>query len=260
MKNNKIYYLKVFKVCREDIFPQIPAGFMIFLALMILTGCAGLQEAREIKEAPMPPKYVEAKPKEYQPAEGSLWRDRATLYEDRKARRVNDVVTVLISETSAATKKATTNASRDSSADYGITNFFGMNPDYGVQGWALLKDFYHSGNVFAPAVSGTGASNFKGTGDTARQGSITASISARVVEVLPNQNLVLESRKEILVNNEKEILVFKGMIRVDDISPTNTVLSRNVANAQIYLVGNGVLDDKQHQGWLVRFFDKVWPF
>jgi flagellar L-ring protein precursor FlgH len=208
----------------------------------------------------MPPKYIEAKAKDHQQTEGSLWRDRASLFEDRKARRVNDIVTILISETSAATKKATTNASRDSSANYGISNFFGMNPDFGVQGWALLKDFYHSGNVFSPTLTGSGKSDFKGTGDTVRQGTIKAAIAARIVEVLPNQNLVLESRKEILVNNEKEILVLKGMARPDDISPNNTIQSQFIANAQIYLVGNGVLDDKQHQGWLVRFFDKIWPF
>jgi len=81
-----------------------------------------------------------------------------------------------------------------------------------------------------------------------------------VVEVLPNSNLVLESRKEVVVNNEKEILVLRGIVRPDDIAPNNTISSQYVADAQIYLVGDGVLDDKQSQGWLVRFLDKVWPF
>ncbi len=71
---------------------------------------------------------------------------------------------------------------------------------------------------------------------------------------------IVHAQKVDLVNNEKEILVFRGLIRPDNISPNNTILSQYVADAQIYLVGNGVLDDKQSPGWLVRFLDKAWPF
>ncbi|HAK89953.1 MAG TPA: flagellar biosynthesis protein FlgH [Nitrospiraceae bacterium] len=233
--------------------------FSLFTALF---GCAsGLQEARDIKEAPMPPRYIETKGKDVYSTEGSLWHNNASLFEDRKAKRVNDLVTVLISERSAASKKATTNAKRDSKDnDYEVSDFFGMNTDFGLQKLPIASGFYKGANVFTPSVSGTGKSDFKGNGDTTREGTLTATITAKVVEVLPNSNLVIESRKEILVNNEKEILVFRGLIRPDNVSPTNTVLSQYVADAQIYLVGDGVLDDKQSPGWLVRFLDKAWPF
>lgn len=231
------------------------------LLLALLTGCAsGLQEARDIKEAPMPPRYVETKEKEVYSTEGSLWHNRASLFEDRKAKRVNDLVTVLISEKSAASKKATTTADKDSSGDYDMTKFFGMNTDFGLQNLPMANGFYKGTNVFSPSAKGTGKSKFKGNGDTTREGTLTATITAKVVEVLPNSNLVIESRKEILVNNEKEILVFRGLIRPDNISPINTILSQYVADAQIYLIGDGVLGDKQSPGWLVRFLDKVWPF
>jgi flagellar L-ring protein precursor FlgH len=227
----------------------------------VLIGCSSrLQEAREIKNAPMPPRYIATKDKETLSAEGSLWRDGASLFEDRKARRVNDLVTVLISEQSAASKKATTNAGRDSSGDYGLENLFGMNTDFQAQTLPFARGFYKGKNVFAPSVKGSAKSEFAGDGDTSREGKVSARITAKVVEVLPNGNLVLESRKEILVNNEKEILVFKGIIRPDDVSSTNTVQSQYVADAQIYLVGDGVLDDKQSPGWLARFLDNVWPF
>jgi flagellar L-ring protein precursor FlgH len=81
-----------------------------------------------------------------------------------------------------------------------------------------------------------------------------------VIEVLPNSNLVIESRKEVVVNNDKEIMVLRGVIRPEDISTNNTIYSYQVADAQIYLVGDGVLDDKQSQGWLTRLLDKAWPF
>lgn len=111
-----------------------------------------------------------------------------------------------------------------------------------------------------PDCKGSAASTFKGAGDTARQGTLQGTITAKIIEVLPNSNMVLESRKEIVANNEKEILVLRGIVRPDDILPNNTISSRLVADAQIYLVGDGVLDDKQSQGWLVRIMDKVWPF
>jgi flagellar L-ring protein precursor FlgH len=72
--------------------------------------------------------------------------------------------------------------------------------------------------------------------------------------------MVVESRKEVVVNNEKQIVVLRGIVRPDDISTSNTIISTYIADAQIYLVGDGVLADKQSQGWLVRALDSVWPF
>ncbi|MEW5744035.1 MAG: flagellar basal body L-ring protein FlgH [Nitrospirota bacterium] len=213
-------------------------------------GCSGLREARDIKDAPMPPKYVESRQREFQPSEGSLWKDSASLFEDRKARRINDLVTILVTERTTASKTATTNANRESSADYAITQLpSGMR----INNLPLVNDLTNG-------VRGNGTSDFAGKGDTSREGRMTATITAKVIEVLPNDNLVLEARKEVVVNNEKEIIVFRGIVRPDDISPTNTILSQNVADAQIYLVGDGVLNDKQSQGWLVRLLDQVWPF
>jgi flagellar L-ring protein precursor FlgH len=232
-----------------------------------LLGCAhGLRDAREIKSAPMPPKYIETvkpeRPAE-RPAylsEGSLWIDRASLYEDRRARRVNDLVTVLVNERSMASKRAATDTARESSADYGLDDFFGMNRDFNIHNLPLLSGFYKNRNIFSPTVRGQASSDFAGEGDTRREGRLVGTITAKVVEVLPNSNLIIESRKEIVVNNEKEILVLKGIVRPDDISHNNTVLSQYVANAQIYFVGDGVLDDKQSPGWLVRLLDRTWPF
>lgn len=94
--------------------------------LAALTACSGIREAREIKKAPMPTRYIETKSKDQSVSEGSLWADRATLFEDAKARRVNDLLTILITETTAASKTAATNASRDSSGSYSLTNLLGM--------------------------------------------------------------------------------------------------------------------------------------
>jgi flagellar L-ring protein FlgH len=228
------------------------------LLLCFMVGCSGLKDAREIRSAPMPQKYIATKEIEPVTPDGSLWRDSASFFEDRKAKRVNDLLTILITETTTATKTASTNAKRDSSAKYGIDDLFGLNLDFKMQTLPLIKEYY-TGN-FSPSASGKANSAFAGKGDTARSGKLTATITAKVVEVLPNSNMVIESRKEVIVNNEKEIVVLRGIVRPDDISTNNTILSQYVGDAQIYLVGDGVLDDKQSQGWLVRILDNVWPF
>ncbi|MEN2994868.1 MAG: flagellar basal body L-ring protein FlgH [Thermodesulfovibrio sp.] len=236
---------------------------LILLSLFIffLISCSSeLKQIREIKEAGMPPKYYPEISQAQTKTEGSLWTNRASLYEDKKARRVNDLVTIIINESTSAKKTASTTASRNSSTNYGVDTLFGMNTDFNIQNLPIINAFYKAGNVFSPSVKGSATSNFKGSGDTARTGNIIGTITAKVVEVLPNGNLVIESRKEIIVNNEKEILVLRGIIRPDDISQNNTVLSQYVADAQIYLVGEGTIGDKQSQGWLVRFLDKIWPF
>jgi flagellar L-ring protein FlgH len=231
-----------------------------FFLLTFLSGCAGLKDAREIKAAPMPPKYYASKEPEVVPQDGSLWHDSSSYYEDRKAKRVNDLLTILITENSSATNTASTTDSRDSTAKYAVNDLFGAKTDFGLQTWPLIKKLYAPGASFTPSASGNSTSAFTGKGDTSRQGTLTAVITAKVIEVFPNSNMVVESRKEVVVNNEKQIVVLRGIVRPDDITTNNTILSQNVADAQIYLVGDGVLADKQSQGWLVRFLDGIWPF
>ncbi len=220
--------------------------FCLFLSIA-LSACSDLKEMREVKNAPMPPKYVEVKEKETS-AEGSLWSDRASLYEDQRARRVNDIVTIVVAENTNASKKATTNTKRSSTVNDGITSLFGIPNNQ-----TLTKSL-------TAGLAASGASAFAGEGDTATATIFTDTISAKVKEVLPNHNLVIESRKETIINNDKQIIVLRGIIRPEDISATNTVNSAQVADAQIYLVGKGVVDDKQSQGWMVRLLDQVWPF
>ncbi len=208
-----------------------------------------------------PPKYVYhmEEPRDVGTV-NSLWNNKENLFIDTKARRVNDLVTINVVESLSGSGKADTETSRDSSADFNLTNFLGMNKDFNLHNAFLLKDFYKGTNVFEPVVKGSGKSEFKGEGDTNREGELIATITAKVVEVMPNGNLVLESRKELTINDEKQILILRGMVRPDDISTDNTVLSSNIADAQIYYVGDGVIQDKQRPGWLVRALDKVWPF
>ncbi len=123
-----------------------------------------------------------------------------------------------------------------------------------------IKQSPWGGRSFDPSVKGSAKSDFKGQGDTNREGSLVATLTARIVEVMPNGNLILAGRKELTINDEKQLLVLTGMVRPDDISSENVVLSSSLADAKVYYVGDGVIQDKQKPGWAVRAFDKIWPF
>lgn len=227
------------------------------LLLFLMYGCA----TPSANLPPPPPKYVHPMEENIvHRSANSLWNDSANIFEDTKARRLNDLVMISIVESLSGSGTADTNASRDSSSDYSLTKLFGMNKDFNLHNAFLLKDLFKGANIFDPSVAGSGESDFKGKGDTNREGKLVANITAKVVEVMPNGNLMLEARKELTINNEKQILVLTGLARPDDIDSNNTVLSSKIADAQIYYVGDGVIQDKQSPGWLVRIMDKVWPF
>lgn len=221
-----------------------------FLSIvLLLTGCATTPELPE-----RPPKYVYQEEKIIKPSANSLWVERASLYEDTRARRLNDLVTIRVVETIAGSGKADTNTSRKSELDAGVDTIFGIPNNLN------FKNLFGKGNTFSPSVKGSMESDFQGSGATNREGKLIGTITAKVVEVMPNGNLVIESRKEITINHEKQILVLRGMIRTEDVAVDNTVLSSKVASAEIFFVGDGIIQDKQSPGWLARIIDRVWPF
>ncbi len=234
-------------------------GFIAMsLYFISVTACASTPSS---KLPPPPPKYVyQIEEQMTLPVANSLWSDSTNLFEDRKARRLNDLVTINIIESLSGSGTADTSTSRDSSGDYKLTNLFGMQSDFGIQNLPVIKNAFGSSDSFDPSVQGSARSDFKGKGDTTREGELIATITAKVMEVLPNGNLMLEARKEITINEERQILVLRGMVRPDDISMNNMVMSNKIADAEVFYVGDGVIQDKQKPGWLVRSLDKVWPF
>ena len=227
----------------------------IFLAAMILSAALFAGCATTPTLPPPPPKYIPEKEAsgEVRTA-NSLWRDTGSILEDFRARRVNDLLTINVLESMSGSGGADTATSRNSSLDASVTAFFGMPLDLNK------SNLYGKGHTFSPTVSGEMTDDFAGKGTTNRTGTIVGTITARVVEVMPNGTLSIESRKDITINNEKQTMVLRGSVRPEDISVSNTILSTKVADAEIYLVGDGVLQDKQKPGWLVRIIDNIWPF
>lgn len=185
-----------------------------------------------------------------QTADGSLYSDaglNSYLFSDLKARRVNDILTIRVLESTTASSGADTSATRKSSKNLAIPNFFGLEDRTGSVPLANL-------------VSATSDSAFAGEGATNRQGRLSALLSARVREVLPNGDLVIEGIKELKVNNERQMLTLFGIVRTRDIAPNNVVPSTAIANMQVQLDGKGVVSDHLKPGWLYRVLTKVWPF
>ena len=220
---------------------------ILLLLVLLLGGCA--VEKADIKTTSVEdqqPKPVA----DY--SNGSIWQaGSGSLTEDLKARRRGDIITIVISETASASKQANTGTSRDSSMSAGIPNLLGLEKS------GLLKSNFTD---LAKILNASTSSSFKGAGSTSRQENLNATITARVIDVMANGNLLIEGRRNIKVNEEDQIIVLEGTVRSRDIAQDNTVNSIYVADARISYSGRGIISDRQSPGWLMNILDKIWPF
>jgi flagellar L-ring protein precursor FlgH len=179
---------------------------------------------------------------------GSLWVGQGTysnLYRDFKARQVNDVVTILVSETTEANSAADATSGKDTSAQIGFSNLFGAEKK--------LKEL-------SSAVNGSSSTSFKGAGSTTRATSLNTTITARVKGVLPNGYLVVEGIRELRLNNENQTIFISGIIRPEDVSANNIVASGTVAQMEVRVQGRGVVSQPLNPGWLYRILNGILPF
>jgi flagellar L-ring protein precursor FlgH len=187
---------------------------------------------------------------------GSLWQEengRAYLYEDLRAMRVGDILTIKIVESHKGSKSADTSAERDSTINHSLA---GSAIGYiGIPGIRLGGEARRGLGIDASA-----SNKFGGKGATNREGTLTGTISVNVTEVLPNGDLRIEGRREVTVNSEKQLMTIGGIVRRVDVDTKNTVFSSAIADAKIVYSGLGVLDDVQRPGWLVRVLDWITPF
>ncbi|MCP4716011.1 MAG: flagellar basal body L-ring protein FlgH [Deltaproteobacteria bacterium] len=249
---------------------------IVVLVLFLQTGCAGLvpgqiEQDRSVDNA-MPFEEELVTPQPYSqvrnPHQGSLWVDgssRSFLFGDNKAMSVDDIVTVRISEVADASRNATTSLKRNGSMKSNIAKFFGSDLTFGLDnlwGKNTGADTYaaRTKDPFAPDIETDSENDFNGTGSTSRKDKLIATISARVVRVYPNGNMFIKGKREVNINNEKQFIFLSGLVRPEDVSPNNVILSSNIAEAKISLSGKGVIADKQKPGYGHRLFDVLWPF
>lgn len=215
----------------------------------LAAGCAARTDLVK-SQSPLP----QSSPSAPGTATGSLWpgeNARNSLFTDNKARRVNDIVTILVSENADGTSKASTNTSRESTTTAGIAALLGLD-----------KSLQAANDKLKPKIEvGGAASNaLKGEGDTSRASKLTATVTAKVTKVLDNGNLLIEGRRQLTINGEDQQVIISGSIRPEDITTDNVIASQFIADASIYYTGQGIINEKMRAGWLTRVMDAVWPF
>ncbi len=201
------------------------------------------------------PETVYATPRQVaEPAPGAIWRgenDKSMLFSDKKARYLDDIVTIVITEAAQGNNRATTDTSRNASTEASIDTFLGLENS------VIGRNANMGGQI---SLGGTHANSMKGAGNTSRNTTLVARISARVIRVLDNGNLLIEGRRQVTVNAEDQYLIISGIIRPEDITTENTIASQYIADARIVYTGQGVVNDKMRPGWMTRIVDWVWPF
>lgn len=222
-------------------------SLIALLAVSVLSGCAvvGRPEVGVVDTTPVRPNQPSIDPIAHQTATGSIYNARQSmpLFEDRRARRVGDTLTVQINERSAASQSASSNVNKKSDVNAGIS--------------ALP---FIAGNSFGRAGARANSENsFEGKGATDSAGLITGTITVTVIEVLSNGNLLVAGEKQIGVNHNVERMRLSGVVNPVNIQPGNTVSSTTIADARIELRGMGQQDQAQAMSWLSRVFLTVWP-
>lgn len=222
-------------------------SLVIFCAMVM--GCNSTPEPPVQANDPAFAPVVPDIPREQIAEDGALFRPYManSLYSDVTARRVGDIITVTLSENTAATKSANTATSKETGVD--------LQPITGLAGNAL--------NIGNQSIQlGIDSSNeFTGDASANQSNSLTGAISVTVVDVMPNQNLVIRGEKWLTLNHGDEYIRLTGIIRPADISPENEIVSTKIANARIQYSGTGSFARAQEKGWLTRFFSsELWPF
>ena len=224
------------------------------LLAFLLGGCASAPRTEGPSYRPAHPPMVQAPPAE----NGSIYQmgHEVRLFEDIKARRVGDVLTIVLQERTQASKSASTETSKSSNVNIANPTLFGSSPQFNVPGVVPLAN--NRGNSLETGISS--GTSFSGEGDASQSNSLTGNITVTISEVLPNGNLVVRGEKWLTLNQGEEFIQISGIVRPQDVSTSNTVVSTLVADARITYSGKGQLADTQRSGWLTRFFNSaIWP-
>lgn len=213
----------------------------------VLTGCSSTGEKPIADDPYYAPVYPEAPPTKIA-ATGSMYQDSqaSSLYSDIKALKVGDIITVMLMESTQAKKSANNEIKKGTDLTLDPIYAGGGNITIGGQPIDLrYKD----------------SMNTKRESDADQSNSLSGSISANVMQVLNNGNLVIRGEKWISINNGDEFVRITGIVRSQDIRPDNTIDSQRVANARIQYSGTGTFAEVQKVGWLSSFFmGSWWPF
>lgn len=181
------------------------------------------------------------------PESGAVYRPTTSiaLFEDNKARRVGDTITVRLAERTQASKSASTDASKESKTDTGSPTLLGGPVT--SNGKEILSNSWETDQ------------EFNGKGSSSQSNRLDGNITVTVAEVLPNGNLLVRGEKWLTLNQGEEYVQISGIVRPADVAVDNSIPSYKVADARITYSGNGLVPDANRPGLITRFFMKFWP-
>jgi flagellar L-ring protein FlgH len=232
--------------------------FSILSASLLLSGCTSRLTEPEMSFTP--PKYVEEMPSREEEnsfvARGSLFgQGDSPLFSDHKAMHVNDIVTVVISERATSTNQANKALSESDAVGLngGLFSSGGQN--------SAVNSAVNKLNGLTNIGFGAGSSSdYSGSGSSSKNASFTTTVSARIVKVMANGNYFITGRREIMVDDQKQIMQLSGVIRPYDIDQNNQINSSKISDAKILYANEGDIDRSINQGWASKMVGAIWPF
>jgi flagellar L-ring protein precursor FlgH len=180
----------------------------------------------------------------------SLWTETSiSPLADRRALAVGDLLSVIVQENNSATKNQTKKTQKESSIDASVSQFL-FKPEN--------MKFMTKGGMF-PGMNASSKTDFNGGGQVQNSDSINSRFTVRVVDALPNGNLLIEGRRSTSFSGESQTIVLRGTVRRVDVTHDNTVLSYQLADLTLRFDGSGSVNDSQKRGWFGKVWDKVNP-
>ncbi|MCK9473369.1 flagellar basal body L-ring protein FlgH [Sulfurimonas sp.] len=207
-----------------------------------------------------PPAYVEQMPsredkKDFASVGSIFGQGENPLFTDHKAMHVNDVVTVIISENTKSSNSGSKQLSEDDTMGLGGGAFA-----YGGTNSAISSASKKLSDIANMGFEASSSSAYAGQGSASRDASFNTTISARIVKVLENGNYFISGKREILVDDQKQIIQIGGVIRPYDIDQYNRINSSQISEAKILYKTEGDVDRATKQGWGTKIIQAVWPF
>ncbi len=237
------------------------------LVTINLGGCSAVDRLKDVGETPKlstienpvmqagyrPVSMPMPVPEKISYSPNSLWRTGArAFFEDQRARRVGDILTVIVEISDKAEIENTTTRNRDNSESANVAKFAGVEE--------ILKAILPKSVDLNELIAATSKSNSEGGGEIDREEKISTKIAAVVTQVLPNGNMAIEGRQEIRVNFEMRELIVAGVVRPEDITSRNTVPISKIAEARISYGGRGQISDVQQPRYGQQILDILLPF
>ncbi|QFU05554.1 Flagellar L-ring protein precursor [Pseudoalteromonas sp. THAF3] len=219
------------------------------ITFVLATGCVSTQNSHVVENDPYYAPMYPQEATQNMTQSGGLFNPVLAndLYADKKALRTGDIITVVLRESTQASKTAKTETDRETE--------LGLEPVIGLGG----NPVNIGGDSIQMGVNSD--ASFTGDAKSNQSNSLSGNISVNVMRVLPNGNLVIRGEKWLTLNTGQEFIRLEGIVRPADVSSENTVESSRIANARIQYSGKGELQETQSAGWLSRFFmSTLFPF